>query len=223
VCFEPSTVYVEGMGKSNQPRVGRKRSLNRVLEAAVHVQERGEAKQCSARQPTSRWIFAARAWKFVERTAVVLSFVGVTYLIYDSLYQTTVALSFPYSDAATGLDNPIAIQNKSNLFTIRNIRWTCGILEDVHEGGGGIANLGVAINTIASIEPGKLVNVSCVGDEKRVRITVQGKLLKARVLMSLVYDADFFGLWRYSRRLEVPFTWVGWIAQPQWIQGEFQR
>lgn len=213
------------MGKSNQPRVRRKRSPDRVSEAAVYVAEHREPKHCSGRPPpTSRWmVIVRRAWKFVERTAVVLSLVGVTYLIYDSLFQTTVALSFPYSDAATGLDNPIAIQNKSNLFAIRDIRWTCRILEDVHEGGGGISNLGVTVNTIAFIEPGKLANVACLGNEKRVAIRVEGKLLKARIVMSLVYDADFFGLWRHSRSVDVPFTWVGWIAQPQWIQGEFQR
>lgn len=49
------------------------------------------------------------------------TFAGIVYLVWSSLSQTTVALNIVYSDAATGLENPITVQNKSDLFSVRNI------------------------------------------------------------------------------------------------------
>lgn len=70
------------------------------------------------------WLFPYVRWSYLAIVHIG-TVLGIAYLVYDSLYQTAVSVSVVYSDAATALENPIAVQNKSNLFAIRNIQWAC--------------------------------------------------------------------------------------------------
>jgi hypothetical protein len=164
-------------------------------------------------------------WQIIEKVAVALSFIGVTYLVYDSLYQTAVTMNFAYSDAETAMDNPIAIQNKSNLFSVRNIRWACQVDQAEFEGQNIIKDARYVFPTISIIEPGKTINVACNSKKAGPAIISFGKqkLISANIVMHLSYDADFFGIWTYHRTVRIPFSWVGNIAQPQWVQGEFAK
>jgi hypothetical protein len=151
------------------------------------------------------------------------TFAGIVYLVWSSLSQTTVALNIVYSDAATGLENPITVQNKSDLFSVRNIVWKCHILDAEYERQIRLGDVGVTFNgNISVIEPGKALNISCQkrGEFQAIKIG-EAKLLSAHITIDIDYDADFFGLWYYHRSVHTPFAWVGTIAQPQWVQWDF--
>jgi hypothetical protein len=130
-----------------------------------------------------------------------------------------------YSDAATALQNPIALQNKSNLFTIKNIHWVC-LLNNVRFEG--LVVNGTKINPnpqyANAIEPGRILNVACNRTLDNVG-PFQGlpKLISGNIYLEINYDAEFFGIWTYHRTLITPFTWVNDIPQPQWVQGDFAR
>jgi hypothetical protein len=154
------------------------------------------------------------------------TFAGIVYLAWDSLYQTTLSVGMVYSDAATALQNPIALQNKSNLFTIKNIHWLC-TLNNLHfeglviNGGGRINPAPQFANTI---EPGRILNVACNSTLNTVGpFQNLPKLIGGNITLDIDYDAEFFGIWTYHRRLVTPFTWVNNIPQPQWVQGDFAR
>jgi hypothetical protein len=70
------------------------------LRAAIHAPLQPPIKSTAARNAVRH------IWSAIEKLAVVLSFVGVAYLVYDSLYQTNVTMSFVYSDAGSGLEQP---------------------------------------------------------------------------------------------------------------------
>jgi hypothetical protein len=148
---------------------------------------------------------------------------GIAYLVWSSLSQTTVGLSVVYSDAATGLENPIAIQNKSDIFSIRNISWQCRIIEanyepDIQTG----YNLVKMPENISVIKPNTAINMSCQRRDNFQVMTVEGKkLLSAYIIIDVEYDADFFGWFYYHRKVTVPFRWVGTISQPQWVQWDY--
>jgi hypothetical protein len=156
-------------------------------------------------------------------TIQIGTFLGIAYLLWDSLYQTTVDVSSVYSDAGTALQNLIALQNKSNLFSVRNIKWRCRLLNAEYEGNNTINNSAIYFGSISAIEPGKILNISCNEQNGRVGILIDRKIVSAKILLDLTYEADLFGLWLYPRSLTTAFTWVGNIAQPQWVQGDFAR
>lgn len=167
-----------------------------------------------------RWMAMDGFPWMLKRLLDVGTLVGILYLVWDSFYQTTVGLSFVYSDPATALENPIAMQNKSNLFWIRNITWTCVLLEATYDNNSGASNIGIQFNgNIGAIAPGAAINIACL--KRRVLNQPGIKLASARIIMVANYDADFFGIWFYRRRITVPFTWAGAIAQPQWVQWPF--
>jgi hypothetical protein len=170
----------------------------------------------------SCWVGTSALPWFLKRLLDVGTFVGIAYLVWDSLYQTTIGLSFVYSDAATGLENPIAIQNKSNIFSIRNISWQCHVQDATYERNNRLINVIVELGGTSLIEPGRSINISCQkkGGFQAVKIA-DAKLISAHITMNVTYDADFFGLWQYRRRISVPFTWIDTIAQPQWVQWDF--
>lgn len=153
----------------------------------------------------------------------VATVVGLVYLVWDSLFQTTLALNVVYSDAATGLENPITLQNKSNLFSVRNIKWECRIKDATFDNRTRLAEISAGFpQTISVIPPGQAMNVACQKKANRQLIQFQNmKLASAHIIMDVSYDADFFGLWQYPRTVHVPFTWVGTIANPQWVQWDF--
>jgi hypothetical protein len=170
-----------------------------------------------------RWCFVD-GWKWILKRILDLgTLLGIAYLVWDSLYQTTVGLSFVYSDGSTGLENPITIQNKSNLFWIRNIRWKCSLLDVDFGNHNSIENIFVGFSgNISAIAPGAAANIACQKRGADQIINLNGaKLNSAHITMNISYDADFFGLWYYQRQTTVPFTWVGNISQPQWVQWPF--
>jgi hypothetical protein len=211
------------MGKSKGPR---NQNRNKI---AVPKNEPALCSEIHAPLQPPRRLAAARnavryIWGAIEKLAVILSFVGVAYLVYDSLYQTNLTMSFVYSDAATALDNSIAIQNRSNLFSVRNIQWSCYADHLQFEQNITINKMNLAFETISAIEPGEILNVAC---NTTRRVSVFGfegqKLLSGGIVLSLSYDADIFGLWTYHRKVTTPFLWIGNIAQGQWVPGNFAR
>jgi hypothetical protein len=212
------------MGKSKGPR---NQNRNKIaapknepsLHAAIHAPLQPPIKPTAARNAVRH------IWGAIEKLAVVLSFVGVAYLVYDSLYQTNVTMSFVYSDAGSGLDNPVAIQNRSNLFSVKNIRWTCQIHRAEFERNNVIGDASFEFPTISVIEPGRIVNVACNSKRQGPTIITFGtsKLLSANIVMHLSYDAEIFGIFSLHRQVSTPFTWIGNIGQPQWVQGDFAK
>jgi len=170
------------------------------------------------------WLCLVLKWPY-RIIIQVGTFAGIAYLVWNSLSQTTVAVNIVYSDAVTGLENPIMVQNKSDLFSVRNIVWKCHILDAEYERQKRLDDVGVTFTgNISVIEPGKALNISCQKRGGFQAIRIEGaKLLSAHIIIDIDYDADFFGLWYYHRSVHTPFTWIGTIAQPQWVQWDFPR
>jgi hypothetical protein len=163
-----------------------------------------------------------RPYKFLVHIGTVA---GILYLVWSSLFATTAALSFVYSDAGTALENPIAIQNKSDLFSIRNIVWVCRIIDASYGPNINFSEGAIAVDgNISVIEPGRSMNIACSKKGASTFVRVNAKLQSAHIMVYLSYDADFFGLWyHHHKSIAVPFTWVGNITQPQWVQWDFVR
>jgi hypothetical protein len=139
------------------------------------------------------WFYLIFQWPY--RTIVQVGTAGgIAYLVWSSLYQTTVGLSVVYSDADTGLANPIAVRNKSDLFNVRNIAWQCTILDAEFEGHGYIKNSAAGFTgNISIITPGRSLNISCTKRGFSESYRFRGaKLLSAHIVISIDYDADFF-------------------------------
>ncbi len=160
-----------------------------------------------------------KSWKFIEYTAVILSFVGIIYLVYDSYYQTKISADFVYSDAATALDNPISLRNNSNIFQIKNIQWTCRIISAKFERNNIIKNSGIYSGTISVIEPGENLNIACNKIGQGRAFVMNTRLLSATIELEFAYDAAWGPMIFHRRPNSLRFTWIGEIAQPQWIKG----
>lgn len=166
-----------------------------------------------------RWLH--QSWKIVDIFAVGLSLLGIGYLVYDFYYQTKIAVDFAYSDAKTALDNPIALKNISNLFTIENITVTCTILHSLFERNTSVSDTNLySPKYISSIAPGSVVNIVCNRADAGPGIKVDNaNLIEAAVVLSVEYDAKLFFISFHRRPDPFFFRWVGNISQPQWIRG----
>jgi hypothetical protein len=149
----------------------------------------------------------------------VVTIGGFAFLLYDLGYQTYISADVVYSDAATALENPIALKNNSNIFTVTNIKWTCYTDNLVYESGLSFDRNNL-INTGGPIELEKkdVANVTCA---KRI-LDINSKLKSGRIILVLTYDAHLVGPINWHRGpVTVPFTWKGDIANPQWVKGSF--
>jgi hypothetical protein len=139
--------------------------------APIHSQRQQTEASAAPTPPRARSQFAALlraiyrlfhiAWRCIEIAALVLSFAGVAYLVYDSYYQTKLSVTFAYSDATTAMDNPIELRNNSNMFTIHDIKWRCLRLRAEYAGGMIEAGNDVNFANIDQILPGGVLNMSC--------------------------------------------------------------
>jgi hypothetical protein len=161
------------------------------------------------------------AWRCIEISALVLSFAGVAYLVYDSYYQTKLAVNFAYSDATTAMDNPIGLRNNSNMFTIHDIKWRCLRLIANYTGGNLESEDDANFSTnIDQILPGGVFNISCNTHSSASFLKTDAKLVSALIEIHLDYYAKLGPISLHRTPDPIFFTWVGSIASPQWITGK---
>lgn len=154
-----------------------------------------------------------------------LTFLSVSYLVYDRVYEADATIAASASDPAFPFTFPFTITNNSHISAIENVRWDCRYLH-VEFGDHNTLNAGQLIQGSTSrIAAGKTLNINCdaVGPKSRfVHMSERPKVASAVLLIELSYTSNFFGLYPLHRHpTPTRFTWFADATNPQWIKGDF--
>lgn len=165
-----------------------------------------------------RWVWRddhlVIAWLF--RALAVLS---VGYLIFDRIYEIGATVSSPGSDPTKPFAYPFLITNNSHVFTLRNIRWTCHILDIKYDNPNYRVQEASVVRTGSTntLGPSDSIAIPCSNP-----VAIPAKILTTDVRICVSYEAQILGrLWpSHPNPNPTRFTWAGWASNPQWIRGQ---
>ncbi len=175
------------------------------------------------------WLWKERLWAMGRLWATlwrVIAFVGLSYLVYDRIYEVNASISPSASDPSFPFTFPFSIQNNSHMFAIKNVAWKCNVITlKSASTNGPMSNVQLTFGGSASvIAAGQNLNFECAPIGPSSRFISSGKIQidEAVISIALTYRADFFGLFSLTRQPPATrFTWVSDASNPQWIKGDF--
>lgn len=150
----------------------------------------------------------------------ILTLISVGYLLFDRLYETNAIVSSSGSDPKDPLSFPFVLSNSSHIFPLKDIKWTCHLIS-LTVGGNRMSNLNIEISgKTDEILAGGVLNLPCY---KAVKVPKAQEITDLKFNIDAEYEADIFGIYFPRKTSPVPFTWVSWASNPQWVKGEFAK
>jgi hypothetical protein len=158
---------------------------------------------------------ALQTWwgKLVAGLALIGAFQSSlsTFDFFRSLYQDTLPDIRVAGDDRTPFALPLIVKNKSHLFAMTDIRWTCGVENAKSASGGGVSGIGFQwVNTPRKIEADGTETFPCN--------VFGGPALSAAIIPSLEYKT----LWFVRSFSRTKFVWYGSSDPPRWVASDAQ-
>jgi hypothetical protein len=155
----------------------------------------------------------------------LFTFISVSYLVYDRIYETGALIQSPASDPHDPFLFPFSITNMSHIFTLRDIKWRCEFpfrtYDRLNPINGSPANIyedmGNVSGTTKELPPGDVLNFSCGHPLGNTQLF---PFQNIRVLIYVDYNTNILWLHTLHRSPSEQFTWAGMAERPQWIRGQ---
>ncbi len=91
-----------------------------------------------------------------------IALASLFFLIFDRVYETSATVSSVASDPKTPFYFPFAITNNSHLLTLRNIEWTCHVINVTFNVPSTIQNNSIGAKGIKNeLASGEILNIPC--------------------------------------------------------------